>query len=239
MEKTEFNGFFWWDLRNGSDTTGDFSSTLYGWRTVGDFGIIGDASTRYPTFYGFKLMQFFARPGDTVLNATSDYSLLSSYAARKANGALALLVINKHSTSNLNAQITLTNFFPWFTATARSFGIAQDEATRTNSLIPGAQDIATNSFATASTNFTATFPPYSLTLLTLAPAAPLVQNMATSGGNAVFQLQGQAGVPYQIQTSTNLISWTSNATVTLSNTTWMVTNTLSAGAKFWRAVWLP
>ncbi len=239
LEKTEFNGFFWWDLRNGSDTTGDFSSTLYGWRTVGDFGIIGDASTRYPTFYGFKLMQFFARPGDTVLNATSDYSLLSSYAARKANGALALLVINKHSTSNLNAQITLTNFFPWSTATARSFGIAQDEATRTNSLIPGAQDIATNSFATASTNFTATFPPYSLTLLTLAPAAPLVQNIATSGGTAVFQLQGQAGVPYQIQTSTNLISWTSNATVTLSNTTWMVTNTLSAGAKFWRAVWLP
>src|ERR1035438_6703064 len=112
-------------------------------------------------------MQWFARTGDSVLNATSDYSLLSTYAARKADGALALLVINKNGVTNLNAQITFTNFSPWSTATMRSFGIAQDEATRTNSVIPGAQDIATNSFAGAGTNFTATFPPYSLTLFTL------------------------------------------------------------------------
>lgn len=239
LMKTEFNGFCWWDLRNGSDTTGDFSSSLYGWRTNGDFGVLGDANTRYPVFYSFKLMQSFARPGDTVLNATSDYSLLSSYATRKASGALALLVINKHSTTNLNAQITLTNFYPWSTATVRSFGITQDEATRTNSIIPGAQDIATNSFATAGTNFTAMFPPYSLTLLTFAPAAPQVQTLAATGGKYIFQLQGQAGVPYQIQTSTNLVAWTSNATVTVSNTTWNVTNTISSGANFWRAVWLP
>ena len=54
-----------------------------------------------------------ARPGDTVLNATSDYFLLSTYAARKADGALALLVINKDNTNILNAQIGVTNFFPW------------------------------------------------------------------------------------------------------------------------------
>ena len=239
LMKTEFNGFCWWDLRNGADTTGDFSSSLYGWRTTGDFGIIGDANTRYPVFYGFKLMQYFARPGDTVLNATSDYSLLSSYASRKASGALALLVISKISYTNLNAQITVTNFFPWSTATVRSFGITQDEATRTNSIIPGAQDLATNSFAAASTNFTTTFPPYSLTLFTFAPAAPKVQTAVMNSGKFIFQLQGQIGVPYQIQTSTNLFAWVSNATVTLTNTTWNVTNSISTGAKFWRAVWLP
>ena len=238
LMKTEINSFVWWDLRNGTDTNGDFNSLLYGWRTNGDLGIIGNANTRYPTFYAFKLMQSFARPGDTVLNATSDYALLSSYAARKADGALALLIINKHSSTNLNAQITLTNFFPWNTATMRSFGIAQDEAARTNGPA-AAQDIATNSIAAASTNFTATFPPYSLTLFTLAPAAPWVQTRAATGGQYVFQLQGQPGVPYQIQTSTNLLSWTSNSTVTLSNSTWSVTNSISAGAKFWRAVWLP
>ena len=240
LMKTEFNCFIWWDMRNGTDTSGDFNSSLYGWRTNGDLGIIGGPNTRYPTFYGFKLMQYFAQPGDTVLNSTSDYLLLSSYAARKADGALALLIINKNSVTNLNAQITLTNFFPWSTATVRSFGIAQDEATRTNSVIPGAQDIATNSLAgVGGTNFTTTFPPYSLTLFTFAPAAPKAQILAAPGGNFIFQLQGQAGVPYQIQTSTNLISWTSNATVIISNATWSVTNNLSSGAKFWRAVWLP
>lgn len=239
LMKTEFNGFIWWDFRNGTDTGGYFGSNVYGWRTYGDLGVINGLNTRHPVFYTFKLMQFFARPGDTVLNSTSDYFLLSSYAARKADGALALVVINKDSTANLAAQITLTNFFPWSSATVRSFGIAQDEATRTNSIIPGAQDIATNFFASASTNFTTTFPPYSLTLFTFAPAAPKVQTIAATGGQFIFQLQGQTGVPYQIQISTNLVSWNSNATVTLSGATWNVTNNISAGVKFWRAVWLP
>ncbi len=238
LMKTEFNGFIWWDLRNGTDTNGDFNSALYGWRTNGDLGIIGGANTRYPTFYGFKLMQYFAQPGDTVLNAASDYLLLSSYAARKADGALALLVINKNSVATLNAQLSLTNFFPWSAATVRAFGIAQDEATRTNGPA-AAQDIATNNFTGASTNFTATFPAYSLTLFTFAPAAPKVQSLAAPGGNFIFQLQGQPGVPYQIQTSANLVSWTSNATVIISNTAWSVTNPVSGGTKFWRAVWLP
>ncbi len=240
LMKTEINAFIWWDLRNGSDTLGDFNASLYGWRSNGDLGIIGDANTRYPTFYGFKLMQYFARPGDTVLNASSDYNLLSSYASRKANGALTLLVINKNLATNLTAQIILTNFSPSATATVRSFGITQDEATRTNSLVPGAQDIATNSLATASTNFTTAFPPYSITLLTFAPAAPKVATPSAPAGKFIFQLQGQTGVPYQIQTSTNLSAWVSNSTVMLTNTTtWTLTNSTAPGAKFWRAVWLP
>jgi hypothetical protein len=241
LEKTEFNSFIWWDLRNGQDTSGDFDPSLYGWRTYGDLGIIGNANTRYPTFFTFKLMQYFARPGDSVLNATSDYSLLSTYAARKADGALALLVINKSSVTNLNAQITLTNFSPWSTATARSFGIAQDEATRTNSIIPGAQDIATNSFAGAGTNFTASFPPYSLTLLSLAPAAAQLQSSLASGGQFVLQIQGQAGVPYVVQTSADLVNWIAVSTNMLNGNVLNVTNSISSTSpqQFWRAVWLP
>ena len=241
LMKTEINGFVWWDLRNGTDTSGDFDTSLYGWRSNGDLGIIGNANTRYPTFFTFKLMQYFVASGDSVLSATSDYGQLSTYAARKANGALALLVINKQSSSNLNAQIVLTNFFPWSNATMRSFGIAQDEATRTNSVIPGAQDIATNSFAVACTNFMAVFPPYSLTLLTFAPAAPVLQTIGASGGQYIFQLQGQPGVPYVIQSSTDMASWISVATNTLSGSTFNVTNTIDSGApvQFWRAVWVP
>jgi hypothetical protein len=241
LEKTEFNSFVWWDLRNGQNTTdADFDSSLYGWRTYGDLGIIGNANTRYPTFYTFKLMQFFARAGDSVLNATSDYSLLSSYAARKADGALAVLVINKSGTTNFNAQITLTNFIPFSNATARSFGITQDEATRTNSAVPGAQDIATNSVAGVRTNFTATFPPYSVTLLTLAPAAAQLQSSLTSDGQFVLQVQGQAGVPYVVQTSTDLASWNSVSTNLLTSNVLNLTNLIPAAPQqFWRVVWQP
>jgi alpha-L-arabinofuranosidase len=240
--KTEFNSFIWWDLRNGQNTTGaDFDSSLYGWRTYGDLGIIGNANTRYPTFFTFKLMQYFVASGDTVLNATSDYSLLSTYATRKADGSLTLLVINKNSSTNLDAVITLTNFLPWSTTTVRSFGIAQDEATRTNSIICGSQDIATNFFAIAGTNFTATFPPYSLTLVTFAPAAAQLQSSVTSSGQMVLQVQGQSGVPYVVQTSPDLVNWIPVSTNLLPDNVLNLTNSISSTSpqQFWRAVWLP
>jgi alpha-N-arabinofuranosidase len=240
LMKTEFNGFIWWDLRNGSDTNGDFGPSLYGWRTNGDLGIIGNANTRYPTFYAFKLMRYFARPGDTVLNATSDYFLLSSYAARKADGALALLVINKDSSANLAAQIMLTNFIPSSSAIVRSYGIAQDEATRNNSPIPDAQDISTNDVF-AGAQFTHSFPPYSLTLFTFAPAPARLSALLPQPGQFVLQLQGQPGTPYIVERSPDLSAWTLVSTNTLVGSVLNLTNAISPGAsqQFWRAVWQP
>ena len=180
--KTEFNSYVWWDLRNGSDTSGCFDPTLYGWRSNGDLGMIGGASTYiYPTFYAEKLMQYFVRGGDTVLNPGSDYLLLSDYAARRTNGTLTLLVINKDVTTNFTAQINLTNFFPAGSAMVRSFGIDQDEATRTNNTAPGSKDIATNTI-TATRSFNNTFPAGSLTLITFSPGTSNTV-MLTSGAN--------------------------------------------------------
>ena len=111
LMQTEFNGFIWWDLRNGSDTSGDFDSSLYGWRTVGDLGIIGGLNTFYPTFYADKLMRYYVRSGDTILRATSDYGLVTAYASRKADGGLALLVINKGSQFELHRADYTDEFF--------------------------------------------------------------------------------------------------------------------------------
>ena len=238
LMKTEINGFVWWDLRNGTDTAGDFDSSLYGWRNYGDLGVINGLNTRHPTFYTFKLMQYFAQPGDTVLNATTDYALLTTYASRKADGSLAVLVINKDRYATFNAQMALTNFIPWTNTTMRSFGIAQDEATRTNSTVPGAQDIATNFLAVTGTNFTTTFPPYSVTLLTFPPAA-LTLALQPAAGGVNLQIQGQPGVPYVIQSSTDLISWSAEATNTLTGNSLNVSTNASALLQFWRAVWLP
>ena len=244
LMKTEFNAYTWWDLRNGQGNNGSFDPTLYGWRTYGDEGIInanGNPGTNcYPVFYGFKMLQYYVRPGDTVLNATSDYLLLSAYAARKADGALALLVINKDATTNFNAQISLSNFVPLSTATVRSYGIAQDDAVRTNNPAPGAQDIATN-IVPAGAVFTNSFPPYSLTLFTFAPAPAQLSALLPQPGQFVLQLHGQPGTPYIIQSSPDLFAWTPVSTNLLVGNVLNITNTISTGTtqQFWRAVWQP
>lgn len=242
LMRTEFNSLFWWDLRNGPDTNGDFDPTLYGWRTNGDLGIIDGTNDMYPTFYAEKLLQSFVRAGDSVLGASSDYIDLSAYATRKADGALALLVINKTPTNILAASISLTNFVPWPLATVRSYGIAQDNATQTNG-VAAAQDIYTNSMSVAPV-FTTSFPPYTLTLLTFAPAAaslgePLL--VAPGSGQLAIELQGQSGVRYVVQNSTNLNTWTSVSTnLSIGSALWL-TNAISSGApvQFWRALWQP
>ena len=243
LMKTEFNAYLWWDLRNGTNNTGTFDPTIYGWRTYGDEGImnsINGVTGLYPLFYAEKLLQYFVRPGDTVLGATSDYMLLSAYAARKANGALTLLVINKDATTSFNAQISLSNFVPSSTVTARSYGIAQDDAVRTNNLAPGAQDIATNVIP-AGAVFTNSFPPYSLTLFTFTPGPAQLSALLPQPGQFVLQLHGQPGTPYIIQRSPDLFTWIPVSTNRLVGNVLNITNAISPGTaqQFWRAVWQP
>lgn len=241
LMQTEFNAYIWWDLRNGTDTGGSFDPSLYGWRTNGDLGIVGNLSTRYPPFYAAKLMQCFVQPGDTVIPASSDYLLLSAYAARRPSGAVSLLVLNKDTRGSFNALIAMSGFVPNAAPTLRSFGISQDETTRTNGPAAG-QDLATNTISIASSSFTWTFPPLSLSLFTFSPAAPvLVAVNSATPGQFVGQLQGQANVRYIVQQSPDLRLWTDVQTNTLSGTSWTFTNTVPAGTQvqFWRAVWRP
>jgi hypothetical protein len=243
LMKTEFNAYLWWDLRNGTNNTGTFDPAIYGWRTYGDEGImnsINGVTGLYPLFYAEKLLQYFVRPGDTVLGATSDYLLLSAYAARKADGALTLLVINKDATTSFNAQISLSNFAPLSTATVRSYGLAQDDAVRTNNAAPGAQDIATN-VVSAGAVFTNSFPPYSLTLFTFPPGPAQLSATLPQPGQFVLQLQGQPGTPYIVQSSPDLSAWTPVSTNRLTGSVLNLTNAVSPGTaqQFWRAVWQP
>ena len=240
LMKTEFNSYLWWDLRNGVGIGGSYDPTLYGWRTTSDFGIISSLNSRNTPFYSLKLMQSFVRPGDTVLNASSDYLLLSAYATRKANGALAVLVINKDLTTSFNGRISLANFAPYPTADVRSYGIQQDEASRTNNHVPGAKDIATNA-ASVAVLFTNSFPPGTLTLFTFAPGPAQLSALVPQSDQFVLQLQGQPGTPYVIENSPDLFTWTPVSTNTLSGNVINITNAISPDLpqQFWRAVWQP
>lgn len=241
MMRTEFNAFLWWDLRNGADTAGDFNPGLYGWRTWGDLGIMLNNSTWYPTYYSLKLLKDFARGGDSILDATSNYPLLAATAAHRLDGSLTLLVINKARTNIFNSRVTLTNFVPSSVATVRSYGIPEDEAARTNAPA-AAQDVQVSTFPVSGTAFNYTFQPYSMTLFTFTPyQPPQLQLVDASAAELVFQLQGYSGSRYVVEWSTDLVHWTPRSTNTLSGTTLNITNSLSPGAtgEFWRAVSAP
>ncbi|PWU18190.1 MAG: alpha-L-arabinofuranosidase [Verrucomicrobia bacterium] len=245
--QTEINSRVWWDMRNGQSSVTNSDNALYGWRTDGlgyfytDGGIVYDqgyVTNRYPTWYLGKLMTRFAAGGDQVIGAASDYPLLSPYAVRRTSGALSLLVINKSSYASLNTAITLSGYQPLATATLFSYGIPQDEAARTNGSIQ-AQDIATNAFSSAATSFSYTFPPYSATVLNLVPSQPQLAVLPAPPAQFAFQLQGQPGVRYYLQHSSDFSNWLTFSTNTLSGSTLNITNSVTGGASFYRALWLP
>jgi hypothetical protein len=238
--KTEFRSYIWWNMHSGAETDGNFDPTVYGWRMNGDYGIMSGSNVPYPTFYAEKLLQYFARPGDSVLNGSSDSLLLSAYAVHRTNGALTLLVINKDMTTNLDAQIVLTNYAPWMNATIQSYGIPQDQAAEANAAA-SLQDIATTNFPTAGTSFTYSFAPLSLTLFTFAPGPSALSVLGVQPAQVELLLQGQPGTPYVIQSSPDLTAWTPISTNTLVGSSLNVTIPVSTGSPqlFYRAVWQP
>jgi alpha-L-arabinofuranosidase len=170
---TEFNAVMRWDLRNGQETGNNNSPTLYGWRLYGDYGTVDGAdpagpADRYPTFYVAKLLQYFARGGDHLLPASSDYPLLSVCAARNGNGKLALLVINKSASTALNANITLSGAAPSSTGNLYSYGIPQDNAAESGT---GSADVSATPVGGLAANFSRSFPPYSASVIAFDSAA--------------------------------------------------------------------
>ena len=244
--QTEFNSRLWWDMRNGTSSLSDPDPAFYGWRTnsdgstLVDGGIVynlGGVGSGYPTYYVAKLMPYFAADGDTVIPTTSDYALLAVYSVKRIDGALTLLAINKSSSSTLTAAINLSGYVPYANASVYSYGMPQDTAARTGI---GSPDITQTSYAGLQSNFSVSFAPFSVTVIVLDPSAPALQVMqGNTPRQFVFQLSGQSGARYVLQSSTNLISWASWSTNTLSGSTASFTNSMADPKRFWRAVWLP
>ncbi|CEK14791.1 alpha-L-arabinofuranosidase [Chthonomonas calidirosea] len=162
--KTEFQSICWWDLRNGPSPNNNNSSTLYGWRNDGDYGIVSPQNDRYPTYYVFKLLAYFANSGDQIVSASSNYDLLSIYAVRHPNGSLSLLIINKSPDQTLTGEIHLAGFNPQRAALCYSYGIPQDDAARTGK---GSPDLAMTRCTVPGATFRFQFAPYSANVLLL------------------------------------------------------------------------
>ncbi len=207
---TEFNSVVWWDMRNGQDASNNNSSSLYGWRQYGDYGVAdsvdpaGPADT-YPTFYVERLMQHFARGGDHLISSASDYPFLSVCAALRKSGGLTLLVVNKSASTALNANITVSGATPVSTGTLYSYGIPQDNAAETG---VGSADIASSPVSGLSTNFSFNFPAYSANVIAFgAGGAPSPTPTAT-----------ETSTPTSTATPTRTATATSTATTTATRT---------------------
>ncbi len=164
------NGVFtvnWWDLRNGLQSV----STVAGQTDYADFGILSSgqctsdgtacepaANTPFAPYYGLTMMSTFARPGDQLIRAASDQSLVAVHAARRPDGDLAVLLINKDPDNAQPVTIRYEGYTPSAAApTVYSF---------TN----GATSIASSQTGSATSQ---TLPAYSLTTLVLHPANPV------------------------------------------------------------------
>jgi len=164
----------WWQIHNGIVTTGDNGPALYGTATYGDYGVLSDAScdsssgapvcepavdTPFPAYYGLQLLGQFIHPGDTLVSASSTASLVRSFAVRKADGSLRVMLVNDDPTTSYAVNLAYTGFTPG--------GAMPTVAT----LGPPGTGITTTTGGTAASQ---TIAPYTATVITLQPG--------TSGG---------------------------------------------------------
>ena len=202
---SSYSGLFWWDLHNGknvdmkpgSPTSGQIlgnnDDALYGWRAWGDFGVLnaqGPTPIIYPTFYVARLLRHFARGGDAMVAVTGGHPLLSAYAAKRTDGTLALLVVNK-AAAPLTGNISLTGFTPTADSAVYYYGKEQDNVLNPDpaAVKASSPDVARTPFAGASAAFSYAFPAYSATLFSLTPPPALTAlalvPVVTAGGVTV------------------------------------------------------
>jgi hypothetical protein len=193
-----FMGFWSWDLHNGSLTGNNNSSSLYGWRQYGDYGIIAVGNQPYPDYFATQLASKIIQTGGTVVSASEDnQTSLDTFAVLEPNGHLDLLVINKTSTglntnttgtpAILNETFNISGFTPSNQATVWQYGSAQDNLQEANpgSTTIGALSNSTQTLTLSNNSFSFGFPSYSMTVLDIAPNAPTVATPAAATPNPV------------------------------------------------------
>ncbi|RLP96481.1 cellulose binding domain-containing protein [Micromonospora sp. CV4] len=172
------NGVFtvqWWNVHNGIGTV----SEVAGQTDYGDFGILSSGActedgsvcepplnTPFAPYHALTMMKLFAQPGNQFVRAGTDQPLVSAHAVRRANGDLAVLLVNKDPDSAHPVTIDYAGFTP-------------SAATPTvSTLTNGAAGIATGQSGSATSR---TLPPYSLTTLVLRPAGATAGRPAAPG----------------------------------------------------------
>ncbi|GGK86586.1 alpha-L-arabinofuranosidase [Planomonospora parontospora subsp. parontospora] len=161
------NGVFtvdWWNVRNGIGNV----TQVEGHTDYGDFGLLSsgtctsdggvcepEVNTPFAPYYALQMVSRFARPGDRFIRAATDQEKVTAHAVRRADGGLAVLLINTSSDTSYPVTIDYSGFSP-------ASG-APTVLTHTN----GATAITESATGGATGR---TLPPLSLTTIVLRPA---------------------------------------------------------------------
>ncbi len=185
------NGAFtvdYWDTRNGM---GAVSTAPDGATDYGDGGMLSSGGCNssnvcepplnapFPAYYGIQMLSKVAQPGDTLVKAGSDNSLVSVHAARNADGDLSVELVNKDPANSYAVNLSYEGWTPSSaTPTVYAYG---DEAT----------SITTSQQGTAGTQV---IPPYSIVTLKLTPSAtnPVDTTLTAPGSTAVGNVTANA-----------------------------------------------
>ncbi|MDR3747764.1 MAG: hypothetical protein P4M04_06385 [Acidobacteriota bacterium] len=121
----------------------------------GDSMLSADRKTMGPAFYGFQMLHILAHsPGDALLDANSNSSLLSVHATHRRDGYVGLMLVNKNPKEAAAVKVTLKNGTVGSTGKRFDYGSVQFST--------GAQ-VAPAPFTVTGNEFTITVPPYTIT----------------------------------------------------------------------------
>lgn len=208
---------------------------------MGIFGREGlDLATRWgtpaattPTYLALKMYRNYdgnkSTFGDTsVSTVVPDPDNLSAFSAlRASDGALTLMVINKDLTNASPINVSIANFNT--TGTAQRW-----QLTAANAISQLANLSVTNNVLSD------IVPSQSITLYVLPVVNPFSLRAATNSvpGQIAVWLNGQAGLTYTVQSSTDLFHWSAISTNTLAtNSTAIPVSSSAQTAQFFRALW--
>jgi hypothetical protein len=125
----------------------------------GDEMMSGDRKRFGPAYYGLQMLHIVAhKPGDAMLEATSSSRMVSVHAARRTDGILGILLVNKDPKQPAVVKISLKNGTAGTTGKRFDYGTAQFAA--------GAGPAAT-AFSATGSEMVVTVPPYTVTDLLL------------------------------------------------------------------------
>jgi len=232
---TPYNAADVWDLRNSYESGGNDSSSLYGWRQDGDYGLIGspDGSppasgtyVPYPTYFAEQLASKIVQAGGNVVQAASSDPNLTAYAVVEPNGHLDLLVVNKSATSALTGQFQIANFQPAAQATVWQYGEAQDTAQSQSSTGASALANFTATLTLNGSSFSYSFPEYSMTVLDLRKAS------SGTSGPTITKAAAAAPSPVTGKTTALSVAATDPAGASSLTYTWITTGTAPAPVTF-------
>ena len=201
-----YEGFWIWDLHD-SGQTNNSSSSLYGWRSEGDYGIIGSGNgyalgELSPDYFALQLAAKIFGSGGTLVSSTEDNeSAVDTFAVLEPDGHLELLVINKTDPRlngdtasppnnlpdpSLTETFNISGFNPSSQAEIWQYGVVQDDAQATSSNFTASLANSTLTLALSNGDFTVTLPDYSMSVIDITPLPTLsITKAAAANPNPV------------------------------------------------------